>query len=75
MMKEIEYKSKNNDGNFGNLIEDSKNEIEVIKNIVKNIFQKGVNMVDFIPGLAGVPAAHSSISDIDGENGILEQRN
>jgi citrate synthase len=31
-------------------------------------------MVDFIPGLAGVPAAHSGISDIDGENGVLEYR-
>jgi citrate synthase len=29
---------------------------------------------DFMPGLAGVPAAKSSISDVDGEQGILEYR-
>lgn len=29
---------------------------------------------DFMPGLAGVPAATSSISDVDGERGILEYR-
>jgi citrate synthase len=29
---------------------------------------------DFMPGLAGVPAAKSSISDVDGERGILEYR-
>lgn len=29
---------------------------------------------DFMPGLAGVPAATSSISDIDGRRGILEYR-
>jgi HPt (histidine-containing phosphotransfer) domain-containing protein len=38
MMKEIEYRSKNQNGDFGDLIEKSKDEIEVIKNIVKNIF-------------------------------------
>ena len=29
---------------------------------------------DFMPGLAGVPAAKSSISDVDGQRGILEYR-
>ena len=29
---------------------------------------------DFMPGLAGVPAAMSSVSDVDGERGILEYR-
>ena len=29
---------------------------------------------DFMPGLAGVPAAKSAISDVDGERGILEYR-
>ncbi|MBI3602984.1 MAG: citrate synthase [Nitrospirae bacterium] len=29
---------------------------------------------DFMPGLAGVPAAKSSVSDVDGERGILEYR-
>lgn len=29
---------------------------------------------DFMPGLAGVPAARSRISDVDGQNGILEYR-
>ncbi len=29
---------------------------------------------DFMPGLAGVPAATSSISDVDGQKGILEYR-
>ena len=29
---------------------------------------------DFMPGLAGVPAATSSISDVDGQHGILEYR-
>jgi citrate synthase len=29
---------------------------------------------DFMPGLAGVPAAKSSISDVDGRKGILEYR-
>ncbi len=29
---------------------------------------------DFMPGLAGVPAATSSISDVDGDRGILEYR-
>ena len=27
---------------------------------------------DFMPGLAGVPAARSAVSDVDGQNGILE---
>jgi citrate synthase len=30
--------------------------------------------MELIPGLAGVPVAHSEISDIDGERGILEYR-
>ena len=29
---------------------------------------------DFMPGLAGVPAARSSVSDVDGERGVLEYR-
>ena len=29
---------------------------------------------DFMPGLAGVPAAKSAVSDVDGERGILECR-
>ncbi len=29
---------------------------------------------DFMPGLAGVPAATSSISDVDGQRGLLEYR-
>lgn len=29
---------------------------------------------DFMPGLAGVPAAKSTVSDVDGERGILEYR-
>ena len=29
---------------------------------------------DFMPGLAGVPAAKSAISDVDGTQGILEYR-
>jgi len=29
---------------------------------------------DFMPGLAGVPAAKSSISDVDGHRGVLEYR-
>ncbi len=29
---------------------------------------------DFMPGLAGVPAAKSTISDVDGQRGILEYR-
>ena len=29
---------------------------------------------DFMPGLAGVPAASSAISDVDGQRGILEYR-
>ena len=31
-------------------------------------------MIEYIPGLAGVPATESSISSIDGENGILAYR-
>lgn len=30
--------------------------------------------MEIVPGLAGVPVAHSEISDIDGERGILEYR-
>ncbi len=29
---------------------------------------------DFMPGLAGVPAARSAVSDVDGERGLLEYR-
>lgn len=29
---------------------------------------------DFMPGLAGVPAATSSVSDVDGQRGVLEYR-
>lgn len=29
---------------------------------------------DFMPGLAGIPAATSSISDVDGQRGVLEYR-
>lgn len=29
---------------------------------------------DFLPGLAGVPAAKSAVSDVDGQRGILEYR-
>ena len=29
---------------------------------------------DFMPGLAGVPAARSAVSDVDGHVGILEYR-
>src|SRR5437867_12528206 len=29
---------------------------------------------DFMPGLAGVPAARSKISDVDGQAGVLEYR-
>src|SRR5581483_4343137 len=29
---------------------------------------------DFMPGLAGVPAAKSAVSDVDGQRGILEYR-
>lgn len=29
---------------------------------------------DFMPGLAGVPAAKSAVSDVDGERGLLEYR-
>ncbi|MCK6501651.1 MAG: citrate synthase, partial [Nitrospira sp.] len=29
---------------------------------------------DFMPGLAGVPAAKSAISDVDGARGVLEYR-
>ena len=29
---------------------------------------------DFMPGLAGVPAARSTISDVNGETGVLEYR-
>ena len=29
---------------------------------------------DFMPGLAGIPAATSSVSDVDGQHGILEYR-
>src|SRR5919109_328574 len=29
---------------------------------------------DFMPGLAGVPAARSKISDVNGETGVLEYR-
>ena len=29
---------------------------------------------DFMPGLAGVPAAKSAVSDVDGERGVLEYR-
>ena len=29
---------------------------------------------DFMPGLAGVPAAKSAISDVDGTRGVLEYR-
>ena len=29
---------------------------------------------DFMPGLAGIPAAKSAVSDVDGEHGILEYR-
>ncbi len=29
---------------------------------------------DFMPGLAGIPAATSSVSDVDGQRGILEYR-
>ncbi len=31
-------------------------------------------MIEYIPGLAGVPATESSISSIDGENGVLAYR-
>src|SRR5210317_2017277 len=31
-------------------------------------------MSDYLPGLAGVPATKSNISDIDGEKGILSYR-
>jgi len=30
--------------------------------------------VEIVPGLAGIPVAHSEISDIDGDKGILEYR-
>lgn len=29
---------------------------------------------DFMPGLAGVPAARSAVSDVDGQHGVLEYR-
>ena len=29
---------------------------------------------DFMPGLAGIPAAKSAVSDVDGERGVLEYR-
>jgi citrate synthase len=29
---------------------------------------------DFMPGLAGIPAARSAVSDVDGERGLLEYR-
>jgi citrate synthase len=29
---------------------------------------------DFMPGLAGIPAAKSAVSDVDGEHGVLEYR-
>src|SRR2546422_11541845 len=29
---------------------------------------------DFMPGLAGVPAARSHISDVDGQGGVIEHR-
>ena len=29
---------------------------------------------DFMPGLAGIPAAKSAISDVDGQRGVLEYR-
>src|SRR5438067_7053874 len=29
---------------------------------------------DFMPGLAGVPAARSAVSDVDGQRGVLEYR-
>src|SRR5919197_862282 len=29
---------------------------------------------DFMPGLAGIPAAKSAVSDVDGQRGILEYR-
>ncbi|TKB71532.1 MAG: citrate synthase, partial [Nitrospira sp.] len=29
---------------------------------------------DFMPGLAGVPAARSTVSDVDGQQGVLEYR-
>ena len=29
---------------------------------------------DFMPGLAGIPAAKSAISDVDGQRGMLEYR-
>jgi len=31
-------------------------------------------VIDYIPGLAGVPATESAISSIDGKNGILAYR-
>ncbi|MBT6966786.1 MAG: citrate synthase, partial [Candidatus Thioglobus sp.] len=31
-------------------------------------------MIEYIPGLAGIPATESSISSIDGKNGILAYR-
>jgi citrate synthase len=31
-------------------------------------------MIEYVPGLAGIPATESSISSIDGENGILAYR-
>ncbi|MGH7256428.1 MAG: citrate/2-methylcitrate synthase, partial [Nitrospirales bacterium] len=29
---------------------------------------------DFMPGLAGVPAARSAVSDVEGDRGVLEYR-
>ena len=37
-------------------------------------YLKEVNMLDSIPGLANVPETKSSISSIDGPNGILAYR-
>jgi citrate synthase len=39
-----------------------------------NCLRGAVMPHDFMPGLAGVPAATSSISDVDGQRGVLEYR-
>jgi citrate synthase len=39
-----------------------------------NFLLKGNSMIEYIPGLAGVPVTQSAISSIDGEKGILAYR-
>jgi citrate synthase len=58
-------------GETGHQIQDALNNLDTVRNRNATI---RVMPHDFMPGLAGVPAARSTISDVNGETGVLEYR-